>query len=457
MLIPALAYSAILTAIRQPQLFGDDDKREVMRYWSDSDRYRLAPPTDFKTKGLWQVRLTVAGSTWLWTFNRARGVAMKPTEDAGGNADRDKIWDAWIDAKVTYDRWLASQVAQNANAMVVGPTATGSDPQDEPPPPGPMPTDLADFIRQPYTTTTGQNVTPNPPVGPPPAFAEAVVPMEYRIKFDDGTELVYQDNCKMRSKYAYYRFGQGVLSAGTAVKAIPGKDLDALIKKAGVSSSEAKVMKAVSILEGGFDSVNTYDTGYVSVGFIQFATLKDGAGSLGKLLADYKENSPDDFQKDFRRYGIDVTPLGVVGCLDWETGVEVEGSDANRKIIDDKRLIAVFQHAGQRSAAFKAAQIRVAKNEYYPADDSVNIGLAGISVAGKVSDFIKSEAGLATLMDRKVNTGKLDPLPAVLQRVALEKGRINSFSDFAKYEREIVTALKYRKDYLQDKTLSQPK
>jgi hypothetical protein len=47
-------------------------------------------------------------------------------------------------------------------------------------------------------------------------------------------------------------------------------------------------------------------------------------------------------------------------------------------------------------------------------------------------------------------------LVATLQQLALEKG-LTKFEDFAKHELAIVTALKYRKDYLADKGLSQPK
>ncbi|OJU65266.1 MAG: hypothetical protein BGO01_15490 [Armatimonadetes bacterium 55-13] len=457
MLIPMLACGAIITAVQQPQLFSDDDKRVTMTYWSDPQRYRIVPPTDFRAKGLWQVRLTVEGSTWLWNFNRARGVSMKPTSDSEGHEERDKVWDAWIDAKVNYDRWVAGQVAAGANAIVVGNPPTVADtsvPVDRPQIPGPMPADMLAFVQQSWTSTVGLNQTINPPPGPPPIFAEAVVPMEYRIKFEDA-EISYQDNCMRRAKYPYYRFDEGVLSAGKAVRTMPEKDLDKLIQMAGVSPSEARVMKAVSILEGGFDSVNTYDTGYVSVGFIQFATLKDGAGSLGQLLLNYKQTNPDEFQRDFRKYGIDVTPLGVLSCLDWQTGAEVQGGDANKQIIKDKRLIAVFQRAGQKSSLFNAAQIRIAKNQYYPANDTINIGLAGVSFTGKVTDFIKSEAGMATLMDRKVNTGKIDVLIPVLQKTALTHS-VKSFADFAKYERQIIEAVKYRRDYLKDQTLSQP-
>jgi hypothetical protein len=458
MLVTTLALGAMVAVLQTPQ-FTPEEKSAITKYWSTSGRYSIAPPKDFRAKGLWQVRLTVSGSTWLWTFNKARGVSMKPTTDMAGDTERDKVWDAWIDAKVAHDRWVAGQIALASNAMVAGaPPATvdSSVPLDEPENPGPMPEDMLAFVQQPFTSTVNGSQIQNPPPGDPPLFAEVVVPMEHKIKFDDGTELTYQDNTRMRPKYAYYRFDRGIISAGKPVRTMPEKELEALIKQAGATPSETKVMKAVSILEGGFDSVNTYDTGYVSVGFIQFASLRDGAGSLGKMLLDYKANDPNSFQKDFRRFGLDVTPQGTLACLNWQTGYEAQGAEANRRIIEDKRMIAAFQRAGLKSAAFNAAQIRTAKSQYYPANDSVDIGIVGISLVGKVTDFIKSEAGMATLMDRKVNTGSYGPLIPTLQKIALSKG-VKTFSEFAKYEREILTALKYRKDYLADKTLSQPK
>ncbi|MBC8064411.1 MAG: hypothetical protein H7Y17_06255, partial [Chlorobia bacterium] len=401
MLLTSLALGAIAAAIQNPPLaFSTEEKSAVVRYWSTPGRYTMSPPKNYKAAGLWQVRLTVAGSTWLWNFNKARGVAMKPTSDITGKEERDKAWDAWIGAKFDYDRWQAGQVALAANSMVVGVVPTTPDssvPTQEPPFPGSMPEDMTAFVGQVFTTTVGSATVQNPPPGDPPMFAEAVVPMEHRIKFDDGTELTYQDNTKMRPRYPYYRFDQGIISAGKRVSSLPEKEVDALIKLAGVTPSESRVMKAVSILEGGFDSVNTYDTGYVSVGFIQFASLKDGAGSLGKMLLDYKAKDPEGFQRDFRKFGLDVSGPGVLVALNWQTGFEAYGPDANRRIIEDKRLIAAFQRAGLKSQAFCAAQIRTAKSQYYPADDTVDIGVAGISLVGKIKDFIKSEAGMATL------------------------------------------------------------
>lgn len=459
MLACSLAIGSILGAVQGPAQFLPEEKSAVVKYWSTPGRYLTLPPKNYKAAGLWQVRLSVAGSTWLWTFNRARGVAMKPTSDITGKEERDKAWDEWIGKKFEYDRWQAGQVAAGANAIVLGGSPTTVDPTvptKEPPFPGPMPMDMLVFTQQPYMSTVAGVQVQNQPPGDPPPFAEAVVPMEHRIKFDDGTELTYQDNTKMRPRYPYYRFDQGIISAGRKVSSLAPKELDELIKMAGVSPSESRVMKAVSILEGGFDSVNTYDTGFVSVGFIQFASLRDGAGSLGALMLNYKKADAGGFQRDFRKFGLDVTPTGYLVAMNWQTGFEAIGPEANRRIIEDKRLIAAFQRAGLKSQEFCAAQIRTAKSQYYPADDTVDIGVAGISLEGKIRDFIKSEAGMATLMDRKVNTGSYGPLVVTLQKLALEK-KLSKFADFAKHERSIVEALKYRKDYLDDKTLSQPK
>ena len=289
----------------------------------------------------------------------------------------------------------------------------------------------------------------------PPDFAAAVVPNQYLVKFADGSTIKVADNPPMRANFPSYRFPQGVMSAGVQVKTMPQAELDELFQAAGVSASEQRVMKAVSLLEGGFDSVNTYDNGFVSVGLIQFACLSTGSGSLGAVLVREKQNDPSAFENDFHQYGLDVTDQAALVALDIETGDELTGNAAARQIINDKRLVAVFQHAGQTSRAFRLAQIEVAKSQYYPASDVVTVVLSGSPVAVKVSDVMRSEAGLATLMDRKVNTGKIDPFASVLSAVASTYS-CGSVADLAAHEKEIVLACKFRKDYTLDATLSQP-
>jgi len=100
------------------------------------------------------------------------------------------------------------------------------------------------------------------------------------------------------------------------MRSISPDRIDHLFRLAGVEPKVANVMKAVSALEGGFESINTYDTGFVSVGFIQFASLKAGAGSLGVMMLRYKTADSSDFDRDFRQFGVDVTSSGQLAVLD---------------------------------------------------------------------------------------------------------------------------------------------
>lgn len=425
-------------AFQAGSLFTPEERGQILEFWSAPNRYVVTPPTDCKTKGLWQVRQTPEASVWLWNYNKLRKVSAPPTADAQPANDQQKSWEAWLVKKLNYDRWQAWQSARLNNQQVLGIDAPPADkgmPATEPPPPGPEPTDM------------------ELAVGSPPSLAQAVVPMHHTVNFDD-IALPYVDNVKLGNpRYPYYRFGQGVNSNGQAVS---GDRLAHLCQLASCSDSESRIMQAVSRLEGGFDSVNTYDTGFVSVGFIQFASLKEGGGSLGGLLLEYKQDDPTDFATDFHKFGIEVGPTGILDVVDPSTGAEVTGPDANARIIWDKRLVAVFQRAGLKSDPFCAAQIKAAKTIFYPAQDSITCTCCnGTPISGKVGDFIKSEAGLATLFDRKVNTGNISQLAKVCSQVCMQH-KLTAIDQLAAYEREIVAAMKYREDFLQDGDLSQP-
>ena len=422
-----------LALVASAQVFTDAERESVVAFWNEPNRYRVSAPPTAAEQGPYQVRLTVESSQWLWNYDRARG-AGKFQEPVTPHPDQ-KVWDAWIESKIAWDRHVALQRAAEANARALG--RVDSALLEKVDFPGMIPASLLSLV------------------GNPPNFAEVVAPLEHSIRFNENMTIVYQDNPLGRARYSYYRFTQGVMSGGTRVRDLPEEFVQQLFTDAGVNGSERKVMAAVSLLEGGFDSVNTYDTGFVSVGLIQFACLKDGAGSLGQVLRKQKQDNKEEYEKDFLRFGIDVSEAGALCVVDPSTGAELTAAQAALKIIDDKRLIAVFQRAGKLSKAFRMAQIRVAKAAYYPADDVVAIQVGGRTLSGPVSTFIKSEAGMATLMDRKVNTGSLEPLPTILALIAGEN-RVEKFEDLAKYERDIVSAMKFRKDYLADPTLTQP-
>lgn len=432
----AMATLAAMSAVSLAR-FTDTERKQICAFWNSPDRYSVTDPSDIDKNGLYQVRLTPEGSIWIWNYNTKRGIGKSALLSSTLQAqnDQQKEWEAWIDAKIAHDRWQASCDAQDENATVLGKAIpeVPAEPKD----PGPEPATLAQFM------------------GPAPVFASAMQPKVHIVSFPDGMRLTMTDCPAMRARYAYFRNPQGVNLGGVPVKKMSPDEIDSLFAKAGITDSAERVMKAVSMLEGGFDSVNTYDTGFVSVGFIQFACLSTGSGSLGSVLLREKSTSPADFDQDFRQYGIDVDEHGLIDALDLATGFETSGPAAAKTIINDKRLAAVFQRAGRRSEAFRIAQLQIAKEQYYPASDLVKIDFPSGSVMAKVSDLVKSEAAMATLMDRKVNTGKIDPFAKVIAQVVTQNG-LTSVDQLAAYEKEIVLATKFRKDYTADASLSQP-
>ncbi len=429
------------------------------------------------------VRLTPEASMWFGAYGRALKAAKTPLlQDAAIPFVTASVitpapltpatrWENWVAAKLAFDRAFATQQAQIANAQLFEP-------------PAPLPANLApngiaapkqDSASDPTKELAAANSTnPAPPVSvaPPhpgpipgdllaavgnaPPFAAPVLPRRYTVRFESGELFVYTDYIPtLNPRYPSFRFPQGVASIGTALSKIAPDELNRVFAAARISPSQARVMRAVSLLEGGFDSINTYDTGFVSVGFIQFAALEGGNGSLGALLQWEKNWNPREFDRDFRAFGVDVSSEGVLVVLDPASGAELSGQEAVRKIIDDKRLIAVFHLAGRCSVAFRAAQIEVAKAEYYPADLPVEVNLNGQIVKGLVRDVVKSEAGMATLFDRKVNVGNVRLLNSVLSQLML-KYNLTRFEEVAPFERELISALKWRRDFLQDATLNQP-
>ncbi|MES2459631.1 MAG: hypothetical protein V4671_03550 [Armatimonadota bacterium] len=443
-----------------PPLFTDAERASLVAFWNAPGRLEIAAPPDAASNGPWQVRLTPEGSAWLHGYQKAirgAGKVIPPTQDARASQSSPQAeWETWITARVAYDRYQAGAVAASANAAVrqLSPIPTAPRTISAPVPPAP--------VVPPTVPVAAPG--PIPPAllaacGNPPRFANAVSPLQYTIRLDDPADTyVYQDNVTMRDRYAYYRFPRGTVAYGKKLENFSDRELADLFRKAGFTPGEQRIFTAVSGLEGGFETVNTYDTGYVSVGFIQFITLATGREDLARVMADEKASEPQEFQNDFHRLGMDIQPSdGTLTVVDPATGAELVGTDAVMRVIEDKRLTAVFQRAGRKSEAFRVAQIRTARASYWPAADRIQISLPnGAVISGIVSDFIKSEAGLATLLDRKVNVGNIRMLTEVAAQV-LQAHKGKKLTDLARHEREIITAMKYRSDFLKDKKLSQPR
>lgn len=402
-------------------IWSDDEAKAIREYWQSRV---IAKSADAHV-----VRLTVEGSVWLWDYNKKRGKQKGPPSQVPSAANaQEQIWEKWIDAKVAYDRSMAQVEADKINKVVWNPVVALD--------PGPPPADLVELF------------------GPPPIFASAVRPEITTVTIEDQI-LTYTDNVDMRPRYAYYRFNNGVMSAGTRMKTMPKEELNSLLKAAGINESQSKVLKAVSLLEGGFDSVNTYDTGYVSIGFIQFAALKEGGHSLGQTLLQYKKDDIDGFNQDFRKFGLEVTDNGLLVAHDIGKKETRIGPDANSQIIRDKWLTAAFQRAGQRTG-YRLAQLKTAMRMYWPLNDQINVILNGKATPVRVGDIFRSEAGAAVLLDRKVNTGSFGQLSEIVQTL-IDVKKMKSVGDISAFESLLVECLYYRFNPTKDNELGKPK
>lgn len=424
-----LAWLTAAAATAADPLFTREQRERLVAFWNAPGRYRVEPADP--PGRLWRVRQTPEGSRWLLAVQRAAlGPGKQPPNRPSGLGETRPEWETWIAARWERDRWEAARLAAALNGAAAPAVP-------EPPHAGPMPDDLAGAA------------------GAPPALTAAVAPRAYRVTLADGSTVRYTDQVDVRPRFAHFRNPQGVSEAGTPLGFVPAEDAAAVFRQAGLSAGAVRAFLAVSRLEGGFDSVNTFDTGGISVGFIQFAALEHGRGSLAAVLTRMREETPADFERDFRAFGIDVDDAGAIAVVDPSTGAELRGAEAVQRCIDDKRLVAVFQVAGRRPA-FQRAQVRTAAAMFWPADDEVRVTVGRRALTARVSDIVRSEAGLATLLDRKVNRGNLDPFADLVRRVA-ERERVTELRAVARWEREIVAALRFRADFLQDQTLSQPR
>lgn len=453
------AFAALAAFSSAQNLFDSKDRRLVKRTLENEVKMDVGTPPYADHRGAWQVRLTPEGSKWLYTYQHSQ-----PPDDADHSS-----WADWIDAKIAYDRAVAAHKADqlngktSANDDVSGPQVADADFSDEGSVGGMS--DDEDFSGEMPALTIGGREVENPgPMpdglrdfmsGDPPTFAAAVKPQLYKVAFNDGGTVSFVNQAPVSAHFAYLRSSDGVISGGTPLKTLSDETISGLCKKAGIDDSTWHVMRAVSSLEGGFDSINTYDTGYISAGFIQFTTGSSGAGSLAKVLLREKTDDPEAFRRDFHRFGVDVTEKGVLAVYDPKDDQVLVGEAAVQQVIKDKVFTGILVHAGRQSDAFRVAQLEVAKDRYYVGDEKVKLRFNNQVAEVRVGDVVKSEAGQAILMDRKVNTGHIDPLPSVLQRIA-DSSAASSPEDLANYEDQIDAALKFRRDFLADSTLTQP-
>ncbi|HEY4244777.1 MAG TPA: DUF4157 domain-containing protein [Kofleriaceae bacterium] len=182
------------------------------------------------------------------------------------------------------------------------------------------------------------------------------------------------------------------------------KQVTDVMATAGLSSSRQKILAGISALEGGFDTVNTYDRAKVTWGFVQWT---GGSHSdLTSTLTIIKQKQPDAFAKAFQAYGIDVVDnelsITVPGSKD-----TITGEDAANAIMGNPKLAAVLAHAGrntdiQKGEVQAAAQLEIdeAMNMRVPID--LGKGKKKVVTA---STLMTSEYGIGFLANTYVHSG----------------------------------------------------
>ena len=338
---PAAEQAQILTALGSLLMWSDAEAAAIRTLYVGGA---------YTTTATGNVRQTHTYALW-----RARAAALlhgKPAaERTAGNT--------WLAAHEAHEEWVARG-------------STGTDPGT----PGALPTAFSS-------------------IGAPPTPSIRVV-HSYSVTLPGTTAAIRYRDDPVAPAYAYLINETGV--AHTGQKLSSRSDAAAIFTAAGITDlTVRKVMTKVSTQEGGFEAVNTYDTGYISVGFIQFASGADGTGSLASVLSEMKTSYAADFATYFHNLGIDVDAVGLT-VVDPQTGNILRGSAAVRKVMDDKRLTAVFQRAGTDSRSFQAAQVKRAKAQYYLASQSFTVtqatpGAGNITITGHYEDVLTSEAG----------------------------------------------------------------
>lgn len=136
----------------------------------------------------------------------------------------------------------------------------------------------------------------------------------------------------------------------------------------GLPKVYAKAVQYVSEHEGNFDAINSYDKACFSYGFIQFA---GNGGGLAPMLALCKHLKPAVFQRLFQRYGIDVAYYvynGTIGdaqinLTDPQSGEILRDEMAENRLRQDKRYTGVFVRAAH-DTDMQHLQIEAAKRKY---------------------------------------------------------------------------------------------
>jgi len=416
-------------------IFTEQEVNNIKQRWQSEGAYSIV-----KTN---EIRQTASYAKWNKLANEAleRFTSESKVEDMK----------TWIRQYESHESWKLDQ--ENPEPPDPGENPEPPDPGEnpEPPDPGTTPGELSSAtVNRRRNGRVVEIVVGNAPM---PAYRKV---KDYNVTLP-GNEGVYtfRDN-PVRSNYKYFTTDTGIAKSGRKIK--DRQNIDDLFDAAGLTEATVKkVMKKVSAEEGGFEGVNTYDTGYISIGCFQFTSQKKGNGSLGDVLREMKRIDPKSFKRYFHDMGIDVSDHDLI-AINLSNGQVLRGEEAVATIIDDKRLTAVFYNVGLKDRSFWVSQLKTGYKQYYIAVQKFEVKEGDVTISGEYGDVLKSEAGKTAIMDFGVQRGVSSAKDKFRRKCAelIRIYNINTLEELAKYEVEIIPEVKNRIDILTDPELSQP-
>ena len=174
-------------------------------------------------------------------------------------------------------------------------------------------------------------------------------------------------------------------------------ELEERLERLGDPTDPARALATISSFEGGFDTLQTFDRGKLSWGFIQFTAN----GGLPALLAHLKQAEPATFAECFAAAGLDVDSGGRVTLSEGDR--LLTGRAASNRLHDEPSLWRCFLLASEHDRV-RDAQVHIAYERFYhhPLQALIPLGDGGVQL-GEL--FAEDEYGRGVVCDRSISTG----------------------------------------------------
>jgi len=174
-----------------------------------------------------------------------------------------------------------------------------------------------------------------------------------------------------------------------------------VLSDAGLHPEHARALSRVSRMEGYFDSINAFDRGIFSFGFVQFAGSAEHGGALNRLMGRVKSRQPLLFEKIFQSAGLDYE--GGVALVADEEGTWLAVDACWQYIRATPPLYGPFIQAG-REPLLALEQIGLAAALFVQPTLEAPLEIPGMPTA-RFQDLLVTEGSLALAIALSISQG----------------------------------------------------